>query len=116
MLNGYPCGCVGYKGNVTPLCVCVGAAGGSFVVMATSQTCAPMGLKTPTDLTQSAFRVNFPSLFNELFKSVCVCMYIQACAHNVSVTCHWQVESTYVTIVVGGVKQCVCMQCGFLQC
>lgn len=29
------------------------------------------------------------------------------CTHTVSVTCRWQVESTYVTIVVGIVAECV---------
>lgn len=36
-------------------------------------------------------------------------MYIQVCAAvlTVCLTCHWQVESTYVAIVVGIVTQCV---------
>lgn len=64
-------------------------------------------LKAPTELTQCALRVSFPSLFNEHFKCVYTYTSVCSCAHNATVACHWQVESTYVTIVVGTVTECV---------
>lgn len=64
---------MGYDGNVTP--VCVGAAGGSSVVMATNQTSAPKGTRTTLQNSDGVHSgVNLPLLFNERLRSVCVCM------------------------------------------
>lgn len=51
--------------------------------------------------------VHLGSTFNHSNERVYVYVSMCSCAHNVSVTCHWQVESTYVTIVVGIVTECV---------
>lgn len=62
---------------MTPLCV--RATGGYFVVMATSQTSAPMGLVR--ELPQTSHRVHSGSTFHHSLMSISkVCMYVQACA------------------------------------
>lgn len=43
-----------------------------------------------------------------VYAGMCVNLqYLQSYAHSVIVTCHWQVESTYVTTVVRIVTGCV---------
>lgn len=56
--------------------VCVGATGGPLVVMAATQTSAPMGLKAPKDLTHK--ECNFSSFFHKrvsVYAHVCKCVY-----------------------------------------
>lgn len=70
-------------------------------------------LKAPKDLTQSAFRVNFPSLFNEQFQSVYV--YTSMCSHC---DCDLSLAGgEYICFHCGRYRACcVRMLCGFLQC